>query len=425
MGNMAKLEYKTISRRAVEALRVEKDTVFWDNELTGFGIRVYPSGSKVYVAQTRAWGKSKRVMIGRHGVLTAEQARRRAALIIARVKAGEEPIAAPIVSRVDAGPTIADLAARYLEEHVSIRCTLSTARTYRQTVNKHIVPELGELAITAVGRNHILDLHYKLHATPYMANRVVEVLSRLFSMAETWGLVPEGINPCRLVVKYKKRKRERFLTEAEFRRLGWALTEAASLGMISAPAVAAIRLLTLTGCRTGEILTLRWEDVDLAAGELRLADSKMDPRTVLLSPAASRVLANLPRVPGNPWVIPGRPKGSRIKTLHGPWDIVRTRAGLDGVRLHDLRHSFASRALALGESLPVIGKLLGHSQIQTTARYAHLARDSMKASASRVAASIGADLLGDKPGHTRAEIPNGTPSAGRGDLPRTRTAPTG
>ena len=183
-----------------------------------------------------------------------------------------------------------------------------------------------------------------------------------------------------------------FLTDREF-RLGRVLNETAAVGGVSVHAVAAIRLLMLTGCRKSEILTLRWKDVDLAANELRLADSKTGPRPVPLSPTAARVLADLPRVAGNPWVIPGYRAGTHITNLDKPWNIIRTRAGLKEVRIHDLRHSFASRALALGESLPMIGKLLGHRQIQTTARYAHLARDSVKASAARVAASIGADFL--------------------------------
>ena len=164
-------------------------------------------------------------------------------------------------------------------------------------------------------------------------------------------------------------------------------------GRVSAHAAAAIRLLMLTGCRCGEILDLRWEDVHLAASELRLRDSKTGPRAVPLSPAAARVLAELPRVAGNPWVIVGRKPGGRLSQITYHWHRVRARAGLEDVRVHDLRHSFASRALALGESLTMIGRLLGHSKIQTTARYAHLAGDSVKLSAAKVAASIGADIL--------------------------------
>ena len=392
---MAKLQYKSISKRTVEALKVEKDTVFWDRELTGFGVRAYPSGSRYYVAQTRGPEGQKRVTVGRHGVISADQARRRAALIIARIKAGEEPVPALLEARTATGPTVAELAARYLEEHVLVRCKPRTARTHCQLIGKHLLPELGKLPAAAVGREHVTALHYKLRHTPTTANMVIAALSRMINRGEDWGLIPEGGNPCRFVVKYRERKHERFLTEKEFRRLGRVLDELEAGGRMPLHAAAALRLLMLTGCRCNEILTLRWEDVHLEAKELRLPDTKTGPRAVPLAPAAAKVLAELPRVPGNPWVIAGRKPGVHLSNFHIYWYRVRARAGLEDVRLHDLRHSFASRALALGESLPMIGKLLGHSQIQTTARYAHLARGAVKVSAVKVAASIGEDILSE------------------------------
>ena len=395
---MAKLRDATISRRTVEALKVEKDTVFWDREVTGFGVRVYPSGSKYYVVQTRGPEGPRRITVGRHGVISADQARRRAALIIARIKAGEEPIPEPMVAERKTGPTVAEVAARYLNEHVAERCKPKTAEVYRSVIKRHIVPAFGDMPLAAVSRKQVTDLHYALRDVPSTANQTVAVLSRLFTMAEAWDLIPEGAtNPCRFVVKYMERPRERFLTEEELRRLGQVLSKAKDEGGASAYAVAAIRLLLLTGCRRNEILSLRWADVDLDRGELSLADSKTGARSVCLSPAAVKVLTDLPRVRGNPWVIPGRKPGTHMQDITDAWETVRGRADLGDVRLHDLRHTFASRALALGESLPVIGKLLGHTQIETTARYAHLARDSVRESAARVAASIKADLHNAKP----------------------------
>ena len=288
---------------------------------------------------------------------------------------------------------MADLAARYMEEHVAVRCKDSTAEGIQGLLDKYIVPEFGRLPLLAVERERVVAFHARLSGVPYAANRAVAVLSRMYGMAASWGMVPDGTNPYRGVRKFPTRPRERFLTDTEFRRLGAVLDRAEADGGVSVHAVAAIRLLLLTGCRKSEILSLKWEDVDLAGGELRLVDSKTGPRAVPLSPPAVRVLAELPRFPGSSWVIPGQKPGTHLTNLDGPWWIVRERAGLEEVRLHDCRHSFASRALALGESLPVIAKLLGHSQIQTTARYAHLARDSVKASAARVAASIAGDFL--------------------------------
>ena len=400
---MARLGTKTISRRTVEALKVEKDTIFWDSELAGFGVRVHPTGRKVYIAQTRADGKAaKRVTVGRHGVITPEEARRRAALIVARIKAGEDAVPEPMAVKLAGGPTVGELAERYLEKHVAVRCKPKTESMYRLVVAKYILPGLGGRPALAVDHKEVTELHHRLSAKPVMANHVVDILSRIYNAAEDRGDIPEATNPCRMVAKNRERRRERFLTDEEFRRLGRVLDEAETCKGVSIYAVAAIRLLLLTGCRKGEILNLRWDQVDPEANELRIPDTKTGPRTISLSPEAARVLAAIPRVDGNPFVIPGKIKGKAMRNLNDPWDIVCERAGLEDMRLHDCRHSYASRALALGESLPMIGKLLGHTQVETTARYAHLAQDSVKESAVRVADSIARDLLAAYPVPERA-----------------------
>ena len=243
-------------------------------------------------------------------------------------------------------------------------------------------------------RKHILEFQYGLSSMPTVANRAVDILVKMFGLAEDWGWRPPGRNPCRFVRRYKVEKHhERFLTPEELYRLGQALDAAPAEGLASVHAAAAIRLLVLTGCRRNEVLGLRWEDLYFEAGEMRLADSKTGGRVVPMPAPAAKVLAGLSRVDGNPWVFPGRKKGTRQRNINDSWDRVRKRAGLDGVRLHDFRHSYASRALALREGLPMIGKLLGHTQVQTTARYAHLARDSVRAATAKVAESIGADIL--------------------------------
>ena len=401
---MAKLQRTTISRRTVERLKADKDTVFWDSELLGFGVRVYPTGRKVYVVQTRAGGKDgKRVTVGRHGVMTAEEARRRAALIVARIKAGEEPVPEPMAVMLAKGPTVADLAAMYLKEVVAVRLKPASAKTYRGVIEKHILPALGRKPALSLDHAAVSALHHGLAETPAMANRAVEMLFRIYRAAEERELIPEGSNPCRQIAMNRQRRHERFLTDEEFRRLGRVLDEAEQSGGSMARAAMAIRLLLLTGCRKNEILSLRWDHVDLEAREMRLGDSKTGPRTVQLSPAAAAVLARGPRIEGNPHVIPGTRRGSRMSGLQRPWDRIRKSAGLEDMRLHDCRHSFASRALALGESLPMIGRLLGHSQVQTTARYAHLARDSVHEAARRVSDRIEAGLYRDCPGLTAAD----------------------
>ena len=384
------LEHGPIAGRAAGAGAGGKDAVIWDRALTGFGVRVYPSGAKVYIVQCRGPAGRTRITLGRHGVISAEEARRRARPMIARIRAGAD--AATLAPRPGA-LTVAALAERYLREHVALRCKPTTAARYRLAIERHIVPALGRLPASAVTRAHVADLQHGLSDRPALANLVVATLSRMIDQAFAWGSIPEARNPCRAAFKYKERRRERFLTEAEFRRLGRALRALEEEGRVSAHAAAAIRLLMLTGCRRNEILTLRWADVRLEEGEIRLRDSKTGPRTVSLSQAAVKVLAALPRVAGNPWVVPGRQPGAPLSGIFEQWRRVRSRAGLGDVRIHDLRHSYASRALALGESLPVIAKLLGHSRIQTTARYAHLARDSVRAAAARIADGIWEDVL--------------------------------
>ena len=216
----------------------------------------------------------------------------------------------------------------------------------------------------------------------------------MFNLAELWEMRPPGRNPCKSVRRYKVNPRkERFLTPKELARLGRVLETAPAERLASRHSAAAIRLLILTGCRRNEIMGLAWSDLDFEAGEMRLRDSKTGGRVVPMPPAAAQVLADLPKVEGNPWVFPGRKKGAHQTNINDAWERVRKRAHLDGVRLHDLRHTFASRALAIGEGLPMIGKLLGHTQVNTTARYAHLARESIQASTAKVAESIGADIL--------------------------------
>ena len=380
-----------LSKRTIDALPVAgRDAVFWDRDLPGFGIRVHPSGRKVYLVQTRGPKGSKRATLGRHGDLAPEQARKQAAEVIDRIKRGEDPL--PASPKPE--PTVSDLAERYLSAHVAMNCKPATAAGYRRTLTLHILPELGAMPIVSVERRHVADLHFEMRDTPAEANSAVKILSKMYSLAPTWGFETGGGNPCRFVRGYRERKRERFLTREEYRRLAEVLDEAEK-GRMSVYTVAAIRVLMLTGCRRSEVLDLKWDDVDRAMGELRLRDTKTGPRWVPLTPTVAGVLAALPRVADNPWVFPGRKPGARLAKINQQWNALRARAGLEDVRLHDLRHSYASRALALGESLTVIGGLLGHTKVQTTARYAHLARDTEIASTARVGASIGAHILPD------------------------------
>ena len=384
---------RTLTTRIVEALPVsDRETVVWDRELPGFGVRVHPSESKVYVVHKRSGGKSRRVTIGRHGVWSLDAARREAGGVIASLKKGETPIRPGAETGSASGPMIAELAEQYMTEHVAVRCKPTTAQQCRHIFDKYLLQQFGSLRLGEITPDRVAALHYRIHEKPIMANQVIDVLSRLFNKAAASGYAPAGGNPCRFIKKYPTRSCERFLSEREYVRLSTALDELEAKRKISTTAATGIRLLMLTGCRRNEILTLRWNDVDLEHDEIRLRDAKTGPRAVPLSPTARQVLAALPRQPSNPWVVSGRGPGTRLSKLNATWVVVRKKAGLEDVRIHDLRHSYASRALSLGESLPMIGKLLGHRKVQTTARYAHLARDSVKAAAARVSDSLAADL---------------------------------
>jgi integrase len=261
-------------------------------------------------------------------------------------------------------------------------------------LGRFILPVLGRHRVTDVTRADVAKFHHDLRHVPYQANRNLEIISKMFNLAEMWGLRPDGSNPRRHIRKYPEQKRERFLSAGELRRLGDVLGEMEAERLDLPTAIVAVRLLVLTGCRLNEIMKLRWEHVDLAEGVLRLPDSKTGAKVVHLGNAAVDVLRGVEGQPFNPFVITGTRARKPLSDLQPFWQRARARAGLKDVRLHDLRHTFASVAVASGQGLPMIGKLLGHSQVQTTARYAHLAGDPVRAAANDVSDAVAAGLLG-------------------------------
>jgi len=376
-----------LTKRIVDAAEIRATEYFiWDDDIPGFGLRVLPSKRKSYIVQYRAGRRSRRMSIGLSTVLTCEQARTRAIAIVAAAKNGEDPAAKRDADRQ--AITVKELAERFDKEHISVRVKESTAKGYRRMLERVIIPALGRHRVTEVTRADIAKIHHDLRHIPYDANRCLEIISKMFSLAEMWGLRPEGTNPRKHIKKYPEEKRERFLSAAELRRVGEVLREMEDEGIELPSAIAAVRLLILTGCRLGEIMTLKWEYVDLAGKALHLPDSKTGAKVVHLGRPAVEVLQQIERVDKNPWVIVGTKPGARLSDLQPFWQRVRARAGLKDVRIHDLRHTFASTAVAAGQGLPMIGKLLGHTQVQTTARYAHLAADPVKEAAERVALNL-------------------------------------
>jgi len=381
-----------LTKRFIEGLgRREKDYIIFDTELPGFGIRVMPSGKRFFLIQYRRHGRTRRVMIGQFGPVTAEIARKEATRMLGDVRGNDgDPAAARDRERQSA--TVTELGDRFLKEHVAVRCKPSTQAEYKRCVELFINPFFGKQRARSVSTADVAELHGAHAHIPYQANRTLGVLSKMMNLAETWGIRDKHTNPCEDIERYPEHKRERFLSPKEMKRLGEVLSLFAADGSESKYAVAAFRLLLLTGCRLSEIQTLRWDYVDLDEGQLNLPDSKTGAKTIHLGDAAVEILEKLPRVDHNPYVIVGKFEGTHLTDLQRPWRRIRKEAGLDNVRIHDLRHTFASGGLLVGEGLPMIGKLLGHTQVQTTARYAHLANDPLKAAASKISERLAAAL---------------------------------
>ena len=376
-----------ITKRLVDAAEPRSAEYFvWDSEIPGFGLRVLPSGRKGYVVQYRAGRRSRRISLGPSTVLTCDQARTRAITIIAAVKNGDDPAAERDAKRNAA--TVRELAERFDREHIAVRLKASTAKEYRGTLKRFILPALGRLAVPEITRADVAKFHHDLRHIPYQANRCLEVVSKMFVLAEMWGLRPDGSNPRKHIRKYPEEKRERFLSAAELRRIGEVLREMESERIELQSAILAARLLILTGCRLGEIMTLKWDYVDFEERVLRLPDSKTGKKVVHLGAPAVEYLQGAQRIDGNPWVITGTLPGKPLSDLQPFWQRARARAGVKDVRIHDLRHTFASTAVASGQGLPMIGKLLGHTQVQTTARYAHLAAEPVRLAADAVAQNL-------------------------------------
>lgn len=382
-----------LTKRFVEAAEPrEKDYIIFDSDLPGFAIRILPSGKRSYLVQYRAGRTFRRMSLGLHGILTTEKARAEAIKVLAAVKDGKDPAAARDKARSD--PTIEDLGERVIRDHNEHHCKPRTVVGYRYYLKTYINPRIGRMQVGTITRPGIARLHHDLRFVPVQAIRCLQLLSKMFNLAELWGLRRDGSNPCRYVKKYPEKNRERYLSKEELAKLGEVLRQCEQDGADSQSAIKPIRLLIFTGCRLGGIMTLKWDYVDLKTGALHLPDSKTGAKTVHTGTPAIDALKQTDRLPDTPWVITGALPGAYLADLQPPWQRIRKRAGIEDVRIHDLRHTFASVAVANGEGLPMIGKLLGHTQVQTTARYAHLAADPVKLAANHVSGEIASSMAG-------------------------------
>ncbi|MEM7352061.1 MAG: site-specific integrase, partial [Acidobacteriota bacterium] len=373
----------------------------WDLQQPGFGVRIYPTGAKSFVVSYWINGRRRFYTLGRYGRITLPQAREAALEVFLQVHRGEDPSANRQAAHQ--APTVADLAVRHIKDHARINNKPRSVKRARQLWDSSILPKLAKRRVKDVQRADIARLVADMADRPAMANKVISLLSKSFNLAEVWGWRSEGTNPCRHIQRFKEESRERYLSEQELGRLGEALTEAEQNWGTSPHAIAAIRLLILTGCRSAEILTLRWAEVDFERRCLHLSDSKTGKRTVMLNTAALKVLAGIERFDDNPYVIVGAKPGSHRSTLQNVWPQICREAQLEDVRCHDLRHTHASVGVNAGLNLPVIGKLLGHTKITTTQRYAHLADDPLRQASEQIGATLAASMSG-QPKATVKEI---------------------
>ena len=421
---------KKLTKRAVDAAPPGSSRyIVWDAEIKGFGLRVETSGTKTYLVRYRPKGGGAKapkrfVTIGRHGVFTTDQARESARTVLGAVANGVDPAHERATAR--SRPTISGLFDEFMRLHVTPKLKPSTARMYRSIFGNYVLPDWGGRRAEDLSKADLLKLRAKLSGNIATANRILNYLSSMFEWAGANGFALKGLNPASGIGRYTEHKRERYLTAAELDRLGVAIREAETIGIpweidearpkakhapkadkrqtpISPQAAAALRLLLFTGARLREILNLKWAHVDFERAALFLPEFEDRAEDRLLErPGPSRSRA--PPAACGSYVFPGEPRAGKTSAarkaeqprhdLKRPWEGVRRMAGLEGVRLHDLRHTHASFGVGGGLGLPVIAKLLGHAQNRTTERYAHLDADPIRRASENIGKRI-QDAMGE------------------------------
>jgi integrase len=354
-----------------------RDRIVFDSQVSGLGLRITPTGKKIFIAQAYVARRKRRITIGYSPDISLSRARLEAQQTLIAMRQGIDPTAdrkARLRASAARTVTIRELSARWLTEFAIPKLKPRTVSDYRQLLDRHILPFLGNLTVAEIDHGQIERRHREMKSTPRRANYAISVLRALLSFAVKHGL--RSSNPAGGVKLYRENKRERFLSEAEFGAAADGISKAEAAGTIGPFAATGLRLALFTGARSGEITSARWEFVDWERRLIRLPDSKNNqPRTIRLSDAAIEVLRATPHV--GAFIVAGQKRGSPYRNLTHAWTRVRKIAGLDDVRLHDLRHSFASLALSHGTPLFTVGKLLGHKDANSTQRYAHLAADTL------------------------------------------------
>jgi integrase len=369
-----------LTERTVASFRVDpqKEQIVWDSDLRGFALRISPKGLKSYFIQYRKGAATRRMKIGTYGKTKAEAARSAARALLGDVEAGKDPSKERHALRN--APTMQDLADEYLAQH-GPKKRPSSMKDDRSMLDRFILPKLGRKKLHEISRQELSRLHLSLKATPYQANRLLALLSKMFSLAMQWGWTKE--NPVRGIERFHEDKRERWLRDDELARLFDAIRDHPNQR-----AANAIRLMILTGSRRGEVLGATWDQFNLQEGSWTKPShhtKQKKTERIPLSTQAQELLATMREEdPEGLYLFPGEATGKPLQGIQSFWHRIRAAAGLEGVRLHDLRHTYASHLVSGGMSLHMVGRLLGHTQPGTTARYAHLADDPLREATNRL-----------------------------------------
>jgi integrase len=366
------------------------DRIVFDRQVPGLGLRITPTGNRIFIAQARVGGRKRRITVGFARTMSLAQARTETLHVLAELRGGKDPTHER-KARQSGSVTVAALAEKWMADFVRPKLKPRTAFDYERLLAKHILPALGHLTVAHITHEHVERLHVDMARTPRRANYTIATVRALLNFGIKHGLRPAASNPARGIKMYREKARERFLSEAEIGTAAEAIEKAEREGKIGPFGAAGLRLALFTGARSGEITAIQWGHIDWQRKLIRLPDSKTnEPRTIHLSDAAVEVLKTVPRV--GPYVIAGAVPEGPYKNLSRAWIVARAYAGLDDVRLHDLRHSYASLAAGRGVPLQMIGKLLGHKVVATTQRYAHLARDAAAAVNDELGAAMQAAI---------------------------------
>ena len=373
-----------LTNRTIEDLKPnQKNYIVWDSQVKGLGIRINSSGKKTFILKYRLGhgrkAKVRKPLIGVYGVVRTEQARLISREWLLKSSKGIDPC-----KQKKDSITIKEFSNQYIEQYAVNRKKKSSVKEDRRLIRTRLLPNFGSIRVNELMKEDVIKYYHSINHTPIIANRFLALFSCMMNLAEKWGIRPMNTNPCKYIDRYPENKRDKYLTMEDLEKVGKAMQ--ALKHQESHYALSAIKMIMVTGCRTGEILNAKWEYIDFHESKLNLPDSKTGARTIHLSPSAIDILNSLPRHAG--YVFRSPRQNKRLTTLRCLWKKICKLTELKDFRLHDLRHTYASFAVSGGFSLPIIAKMLGHADIKTTERYAHLHQDPVNKAIDDVSLKI-------------------------------------